>query len=377
MISLARKTLLREWPRYMPAILAIAFAGLLLVVQAALVLGIFGSSAIYIKATSANIWAAYPGTQSVSLGRAINPDVEMLLRVDSAVRAVEPVLWVDADWRSSNGIGGVSVYVTGINPLPDGMMYDQILSTPLRQRLFQPGAVIVDRADLDSLGVSLGDRAWIDGKPVTVVAAVSGLRALGGVNVIASLETARGLNISASAGQPTYVIARTEDSQQALDSALNRLSSHTGFGPYELWSADSFAQRSQLYWLLDTGAGVAVLFLAVIVFFVGAVISSQALTAVVVSSAREYATLNALGASMRSLRHVVLEQAFWIGGIGLLLSAVLSGILLTLAYSRDVPVAMTPLIAVLCASIVMGLALVSGVIAMRGLLSADPSMLLR
>lgn len=376
MISLARKTLVREWPRYMPAILAIAFAGLLLVVQAALVLGIFGSSAIYIKASSANIWAAYPGTQSVSLGRAINPDVEMLLRVDAAVHAVEPVLWVDADWRSSHGVGGVSVYVTGINPLPDGMMYDQILSIPLRQLLFQPGAVIVDRADLDSLGVSLGDRAWIDGKPVTVVAAVSGLRALGGVNVIASLETARGLNLSASAGLPTYIIART-DSQQTLDSALNRLSSHTGFGPYELWSADSFAQRSQLYWLLDTGAGVAVLFLAVIVFFVGAVISSQALTAVVVSSAREYATLNALGASMRSLRHVVLEQAFWIGGIGLLLSAILSSILLTLAYSRDVPVAMTPLIAALCASIVMGLALVSGVIAMRGLLSADPSMLLR
>lgn len=375
MISLARKTLLREWPRYMPAILAIAFAGLLLVVQAALVLGIFGSSAVYIKTSSANIWASYPGTQSVSLGRAINPDVEMMLRMDPTVRAVEPVLWVDGDWRGKQAVGGVSVYLTGINPMPDGMMYDQILSAPLRQLLFQPGAVIVDRADLDSLGVELGDQAWIDGRPVTVVAAVSGLRALGGVNVIASLETARSLNSGTISG-PTYVVARTDAGTDA-SVVTQRLAGQNGFGPYELWSADNFAQRSQLYWLLDTGAGVAVLFLAVIVFFVGAVISSQALTAVVVSSAREYATLNALGASMRSLRHVVLEQAFWIGGAGLLISAVMSSVLLFAAYSRDVPVAMTPLIAFLCTSTVMGLALVSGVISMRGLISADPSMLLR
>lgn len=375
MISLARKTLLREWRRYMPAVLAIAFAGLLLVVQAALVLGIFGSSAVYIKTSSATIWASYPSTQSVNLGRAINPDVEMLLRMDPAINAVEPVVWVDGDWRGKQAVGGVSVYVTGINPMPDGLMYDRILSPYLRRLLSQPGAVIVDRADLESLGVNLGDDAWIDGRRVSVVAAISGLRALGGVNVIASLETARSLSGSTVLG-PTYIVARTETDALA-NTVTSRLNDHGGFGPYQLWSASDFAQRSQLYWLLDTGAGVAVLFLAVIVFFVGAVISSQALTAVVASSAREYATLNALGASMRSLRHVVLEQAFWIGGAGLLISALLSSVLLFTAYSHDVPVAMTPFIALLCTSTVMGLALVSGVISMRGLLSANPSMLLR
>jgi putative ABC transport system permease protein len=372
MVALARKTLFREWPRFVPAILAIGFAGVLLVVQAALVLGIFGSAAIYVNATSAEIWAGYPGTQSVSLGRPINRDVEMLLRMDSEITAVEPVLWVDGDWRGTQDQGGVSVYVTGINAQPDGMMFDQILPVNLRLRLLEPNAVIVDRADLDSLGVHVGDDAWIEGKPVHVVATVSGLRALGGVNVIVSEQTAKNLSNSGI----TYFIAHVRDPQQ-VSTVIARLNGQTTFGPYELWSAKDFAWRSQLYWLLDTGAGAAVLFLAGIVFLVGAVIASQALTAVVIASSREYATLNALGAGMNALRRVVLTQAAWIGGLGMILGGILSTALLIAAEQSDVPVAMTPLVASVCVGLVFGLALVSGLIAMSGLLRADPAILMR
>jgi putative ABC transport system permease protein len=372
MVALARKTLFREWPRFVPAILAIGFAGVLLVVQAALVLGIFGSAAIYVNATSAEIWAGYPGTQSVSLGRPINRDVEMLLRSDPEITAVEPVLWVDGDWRGTKGQGGVTVYVTGINPQANGMMFDQILPINLRMRLLEPNAVIVDRADLDSLGVNIGDDAWIEGKPVHVVATVSGLRALGGVNVIASAQTAKAITDSGI----TYFVASVRDPKQ-VSSVITRLNGQTTFGPYELWSAKDFAWRSQRYWLMDTGAGAAVLFLAGIVFLVGAVIASQALTAVVISSSREYATLNALGAGMSALRRVVLTQAAWIGGLGMLIGSIISSGLLIAAAQSDVPVAMTPLVALICVSLVFGLAFVSGLIAMSGLLRADPAILMR
>ncbi|WP_410211408.1 ABC transporter permease [Aquirhabdus sp.] len=372
MVALARKTLFREWSRFVPAILAIGFAGVLLVMQAALVLGIFGSAAIYVNASSADIWAGYPGTQSVSLGRPINRDLEMLLRMDSEVSQVEPVFWVDGDWRAALGQGGVSIYLTGINAQPNGMMFDHILPPDLRQRLLEPNAVIVDRADIDTLGVVVGDDAWIDGKKVHVVATISGLRALGGVNVIASEQTAQMLNSSGT----TYLIARIFHPDQ-IASVIQRLSHHTTFGPYELWSAEDFAWRSQRYWMLDTGAGAAVLFLAAIVFLVGAVIASQALTAVVVSSAREYATLNALGAGINALRRVVLAQAAWIGGFGMIVGGVISTALLVTAQQFDVPIGMTPLVALVCIGLVLGLALVSGLIAMSGLLRADPAILMR
>ena len=345
---------------------------MLLVMQAALVLGIFGSAAIYVNASSPDLWAGYPGTQSVSLGRPISRDLEMLLRMDPEVAQVEPVLWVDGDWRAAQGLGGVSIYLTGINAHAGGMMFDQILPPALRQRLLEPNAVIVDRADLDSLGVTVGADAWVDGKRVHVVATISGLRALGGVNVLASEQTAQMLGSSGT----TYWVARLAHPDQAA-AVIQRLSGRAAFGPYALWTADEFAWRSQRYWMLDTGAGAAVLFLAAIVFLVGAVIASQALTAVVVSSAREYATLNALGAGMNALRRVVLAQAAWIGGFGMIIGAVISAALLVTAQQFDVPIGMTPLVALICIALVFGLALVSGLIAMSGLLRADPAILMR
>ncbi len=128
MIALARKTLAYEWRRFLPVVLAMCFAGVLLIVQAALVLGIFGTAAIYVKASSADIWAGFPGTQSVNYGHAISADVESHLRMDPDVTRVEPYEWVDGEWRSSaQGTGNVSVYLSGISTQGDAMMFARIL----------------------------------------------------------------------------------------------------------------------------------------------------------------------------------------------------------------------------------------------------------
>ncbi len=373
MVALARKTLFREWRRFLPAVLTVCFAGLLLIVQAALVLGIFGSAAIYVTASSGDLWVGYPGTQSVNLGRPIYRDVEMLLRMNPAVTRVEPFLWVDADWHAT-GVGGVAVSVVGIDPSVKGMVFDHMLSPTLRQDLQEPGSIVVGKADLGQLGVQAGDHAWINGHRVHIVAVIPGLRALGGVNVISSLDTAH--NLDPHAGFVTYYVAKLADYAQAPVVAEN-LNGNPAFGPYQVWTAPAFALRSQLFWMFDTGAGIAVVFLAVIVVLVGAVIASQTLTAVVISLAAEYATLNALGVGMPSLRWVVMEQATWIGGLGLIGGGLLSAVLLVVAHGQNVPVAMTPQVGLICGGLVLALALISGLLAMRGLLRADPASLLR
>jgi putative ABC transport system permease protein len=377
MVALARKTLIYEWRRFLPAILAVGFAGLLQLLQAALVLGIFGSASVYITGSSADLWAGYPGTQSVNLGRSIDNGVEMRLRMDPAVTAVEPFHWVDADWRGPNDTGGVSVFVSGINTRPDGMLFAHALPPALRQRLNEPDAVIVDRADLDSLGVSIGDSAVINGHRVRVVGVSSGLRALGGVNVVASLTTAAELDTDpTNANRMTYFVAKLRDPASA-DDVAERLRGDHAFGSYDVWTAKDFARRSQLYWIFDTGAGAGVLFLAAIVFLVGAVITSQTLVAAVIGSVREYATLNALGVGVGALRKVVMEQAFWVGALGLVGSTVMGAIALAFARSRSVPVALGPGVALACIMLSMGLAIVSGLAAMRSLRRADPATLLR
>jgi putative ABC transport system permease protein len=377
MVALARKTLIYEWRRFLPAILAVGFAGLLQLLQAALVLGIFGSASVYITGSSADLWAGYPGTQSVNLGRSIDAGVEMRLRMDPAVTAVEPFHWVDADWRGPSDTGGVSVFVSGINARPDGMLFAHALPPALRARLNEPDAVIVDRADLDSLGVKVGNSAVINGHRVRVVGVSSGLRALGGVNVVASLATAAELDTDPSnANRMTYFVAKLRN-PAAADDVAARLRGNGAFGKYDVWTAQDFARRSQLYWMFDTGAGAGVLFLAGIVFLVGAVITSQTLVAAVIGSVREYATLNALGVGVGALRRVVMEQAFWVGALGLVGSTVLGAIALAIARSRSVPVALDPWTTLACLALGMGLAIVSGLAAMRSLRRADPATLLR
>src|SRR6185312_11481318 len=128
MIALARKTLIHEWRRFLPSALAVAFSGLLLLMQAALVFGIFGSAAVYINTSSADLWAGYPGTQSIELGRPIPPRTEADLLSDPSIQRVEPFAWVDGDWRGPADTGGVSVFVSGIDPRPDGMMFAKVLT---------------------------------------------------------------------------------------------------------------------------------------------------------------------------------------------------------------------------------------------------------
>ena len=378
MIALARKTLIHEWRRFLPAVFALGFSGVLLTVQAALVLGIFDSAALYVSASSADLWVGYPGTQSVSFGRAVSPDVEMRLRMDPDISDVEPYQWVEGDWHAANTAGGgsVSVYVSGIRTQAEGMLFSELLPRGMRQALDEPGAVIVDRADLDSLGVPIGGHGDIAGQQVHVIAALPGLRALGGVNVLASLETANRIAGADAPRGATYYVARVASGAD-VEAVRARLSPDRAFGPFEVWTADQFARRSQRYWLFGTGAGVAVLFMAVIVCVVGAVVTSQSLMGVVAASSREYAVLHALGASMVALGRVVVEQACWVGGLGLLMAAFVSAALLALAGTQDVPVAMNLRVSLLCAAMVAVLALVSGLLAMRGLLRADPAELLR
>ena len=117
--------------------------------------------------------------------------------------------------------------------------------------------------------------------------------------------------------------------------------------------------------------------IAVIVFFVGAVVTGQALIAVVARASREFAVLMALGVSRIALCRVVLMLSGLIGITGIVAGLFGTLILFALAAWRDVPVAMTWGVAAACASAILVLSLCSGVFAVRGLLRAEPATLLR
>lgn len=377
MVALARKTLLYEWRKFLPAALAVAFSGCLLLMQAALMFGIFDSASVYVSKSAADLWAGYPGTQSIELGRPVPRDTEVSLLMDPDVARVEPFQWLDGDWRGPADRGSVSVFISGIDPSSDGLMFAYAIAPEQRSKLLEPGSVIVDQADLPKLGLDIGGAATLNGKQVRIVAASPGLRALGGVNIVTSLATARQLDSDpATIDKVAYYVARLRPGADAKR-VRDRIEAAWPARRFTVWTHEEFAHNAATYWMFETGAGLGFVFFAFVVFLVGTVITSQTLIAAVASSVREYAMLNALGAGHPALRKVVLEQALWVGGFGIVVGAAISGAMLLLASGQSVPVAFDLTAAGACALLVMTIALVSGLVAVRALSHLEPANLLR
>lgn len=375
MMSLGLKSLIHDWRRFSPAVVAVAFSGLLVLLQAALILGIFSLSSLYVTRSSADLWIAYPGVQSVDLGRPISDQAELSAWMQPGVRQVEPFLWGSGEWRTESQ-GMVNVYIAGVSLDPQALALATVLTPVQRANLSEPGGVLIDDGDIHKLGVHLGDTVEINGRRVRVVGLTHGLRGLGGVNVIASLTTTRELDPAAGpAGMVAYVLARFDSSQAATTAArrLNRVGQSSGF---EALDAKAFADRTTRYWLSESGAGVAFLFGSIVALAVAVIITSQTLTAAVVGSIKEYAALRALGFSMRSLRSIVLEQSAWVGAAGLAAAGVLTVLLAFVARAQGVPIILSAPMMVAAGSLIILVALGSGAWALRRVALADPASLL-
>ena len=375
MTSIALKTLLFDWRRFAPAAVAVGFSGLLVLLQAGLILGVFSLASVYVTKSSADLWVGFPGVQSIDLGHPIGGLTELILRADPRVAQVEPFYWGSGEWRTRHH-GMVNVYIVGVDIRPDAMVLADALPPDLRGALAEPDAVLIDRADLDKLETAIGGLAQINGRRVRVVGVTTGLRALGGVNVIASPSTARLLDPAIGGGDgAAYFTARLKDPSKASVAVgdLKAIGKLRGFEPM---TRQAFANRSVRYWLAESGAGVAFLFGSAVAILVAVIVTSQTLTAAVAASLKDYAALRALGFTVSALRAIVLAQTAWIAAAGVVLAGVLTGLLVALARLKATPLVLTPVMAVLAMGLVVAVALGSGLWALRRVAQADPAALL-
>ena len=374
-IPLALRTLAYEWHRFLPSGAAISCAAILIAVQFALVNGIFGSAAVCIDASDADLWLGLRGTQSIELGRPIPLNTDLPLRAEGGVLRVEPFRWVSGSWWAQNGHGEESVFVSGIDPDANGLIFARVLERALRVRLREPGSVIVDRGDLSKLAVPVGGFGVVNGRRVHLIAAVPGLRALGGVSLVASLDTARTLDTDNPTERPTYYVARVRGGE-SVRAVRDRVARRETRG-VELWTRDEFSTQVVRYWLMQTGAGLGVAFISLIVTLAGAVIAMQALRAALAPCYREYATLRAFGVGTRALRLLVVEQTLYLAAGALLAAAVASWGLVMIARAASVPAALSWDTALLSAVLVLVVILAAALGASRWVSRLDPFVLLR
>jgi putative ABC transport system permease protein len=374
MVSIARSSLLFEWRRYTTAVLAVTFAGLLVVIQLALLLGLFGSVSMAIDKSSADLWIGFKDTQSVDLGRPIRPASDAAAWAHPGVARVERYVTAYGDLRRPDGVA-VGVSINAIDTSPQALAFSRLLSPAERALLREPQAVLIDVADLGKLDAQVGTVVEINGKRARVAGTVEGLRAVGGVNVLTSFATARSLDPS-TAEQVTFYLLGLKPGF-ASRQVLNEIGDTGSFARYSVWAADELSLRSQSYWLLESGAGIGSGFASLLALIVGVVITSQTLSGAILASIKEFAALRALGVARGSLRAVVVEQSLWVGAIGLAVTAVLTLLIGWLAHQWRIAMAFPWWMLASVAAVMMLIAVLSGLLSLRPLMSAEPASLLR
>ncbi len=371
-MSYALTTLWHERQRYLPAVLAVAFSAMLSTLQVGLLMGTFSIVSIPIDYSSAHIWVGYPKTASVDIGRPIPESWRARLDLPEVERT-ESYLQGFHYWHKPGG-GAELCLVIGSRLDENALGAVRQLTPELRSRLSEPGAVVVDAADLGRLGLrkGVGETAEIGHDRVRIAGLVQGLKGLQGPYVFCSLDTARRL-LHLPQDQTIYLLARCQNSADA-PAVVDRLRRRGNLSAY---TSTEFSLKSRWHWLRETGAGLGLACAAGLGLLVGAIVTSQTLYGATVASLREYAVLRAMGIPRWRMTLLVMLQSFWIGVCGVLLSIPFT---LSLGQTTCTIGANCLLPAWLLAGVggvTLLMAVISGVTALRSLRLVEPAVLLR
>jgi putative ABC transport system permease protein len=370
----ALQTLWHEKTRYAAGIGAVAFSAVLIALQVGLLLGMFEITSIPVDHTSADIWVGSQNVLSVDLGRPV--PMSNIARLDKpGVRMPEFLYLWFGNWTKPQG-GTDLCMVFGSSLEPDAAGAADVLTPQMRAALSEPMTVVVDRSDLKRLGLQeVGDKGKINGHEVRLVGIVDGLRSLAAPWAFCSLTTAR--TVLAGIIPPehvTYLLVRCESKQRAQEVAEELRREYPEMSAH---ANDEFSLQTRLYWLFRTKAGIAIGYAALLGLLVGALITAQTLFSATMASAKEFATLLALGIPRRRIYGLVLAQSFWVGVLGVLIALPVVFGLAAAAGAGGVKVDLRWQVLAGAAVLTLLTALAAGLFALRSVRQIEPMSLLR
>ena len=379
-MSLALSTLLYEWRRYLAAVIALSVAGLLVLSLTGMFMGMSKSFTASVDRSPAEVMVLPPNSNNVfdsggGQPRRLIPEIYQ----HSAVVEARPLNIGFTNWSNFPAEGqpakdqGVVIYI--VDPVRGAVTLPSDFSDQLINELKEPFAVVVDRSSLGKLGVQVGDKAKMNGFTVWVRDTVEGYPSMFNAVVFVSPQTAkliRQFNDGPQIGAIVVKIARGARASEVA-AQLNEMAK----GRYRAWSRDALSEAGQRSMLKEGGIVVILGFAVVVGIFIGVVITWQTLQGAILANIKEFASLRALGVSMRSLRLIVMELSLWVGLAGLALTAILAGIVWVLSTTFGVPMDFPLFIDIPVGIAMVIVAVLSGVLSLRILKKSQPAELLR
>jgi putative ABC transport system permease protein len=372
-MSFSLATLWYERQRFLPGVLAVAFSALLIALQCGLLLGMFSITSLAVDVASADIWVGGPRILSIDQGQAIPEPYLARLASQPEVERCEIYLKGFAFWERPTDGGAEMCMIIGSQLEDNALGAARNLTPAQRILLSEPGAVIVDRSELGRLGAGgVGEFAEINGLRVRIIDLVEGLQSIAAPYIFCSLGTARQL-LQLPPGQTTYLLAQCDDPAHA-PAVVERLRAYPDMSAF---TSAELTRHTRMHWMTRTKAGLALGLAAALGLLVGGMVTSQTLYAATTASLREYAVLEALGIPGWRMAGAVMSQALWVGVAGIALALPAAFALAHAANALGARVDLPLWLLSSAAGLTLVMALLSGLLALRSLRSAEPAILLR
>ena len=379
-MSLALRTLIFEFPRYLAAITALAMSGLMVLFFVGVFAGIIHSDLATSERSPADLIIMPAKVTSV-----VNSNISLPARILPQIYLNPDVVAVasseqnDGKWLNTppKGKKQVNTYVNlwAVDTNPGAVTLPTDYTDDLRQALQEPGAVAVDATTLDTLGVKRGDSASLNGHTVHVRAVLHNYGSADQPNVVGSRETLYQVGLGPDAGTTGFLLVKIIDPSRAVEvrDALNAAAR----GTFRAWTTADFNAANEKAVMGEQIIGILLAFMVVLAILIGIGITSQTLRGAILSNIREFASLRALGISLGSLRLIVIELSAWVGVVGLIAAGGLTWLASKASAGVGLPLSLHPdQIAEVCA-LLMVIAVGSGAMAMGILKQSDPADLLR
>jgi putative ABC transport system permease protein len=306
MLLLAWRNLIRQPLRFALTVLGIGFAVFLMMFQGSLLAGFLRAASKVIDAADADIWIAARGVGFFDFPNTIPATAAGEANGVPDVAEVRKAIVGLTFWQRPSGSRKTIVLVGAERGLTRRL--------PAAPEDAPPGEVVVDASDQGALGISkLPLEVEIGERRARVAGVTNGFASfLGSPYVFAQYrDAARYLRVDPS--RTMFVLVRLSGRRdpKSVEADLRQR-----FPDLDVWSRAAFSRSAQQYWLLQTGAGGALLTAALLGFVVGTVIASQTMYATTMENLEEFATLAAMGAARRFIVGIVLTQALIAAALG-------------------------------------------------------------
>jgi len=380
-MSLALATLIHEWRRYLAAVIALAFSGLLILAQVGMFTGIVKGATATIDRSRADLMIMPPKMESLinSGSSALPRRIQPLLYMHPEVAEVASFDGDGARWtnRPEPGKKTVTTFVqvNMVDTRAGAVTLPVDYSETVRLALMEPYAIAVDRTALKRLGVKLGDAAALNGRTVRVRAILDGYPDINQASVVISRDTMRMLGMGEKSDKTGPLMVRLKDPSRT-EIVRDQLNADAK-GAYRAWTRPELAKANEGALMQEQIIGIFLGFSVFLGFLIGVGITSQTLRGAILANIKEFASLRALGVSMGSLRLVVVELSFWVGIVGLGATALFTFGVFLLAKSGGMPMGFPIPWVVGVAILLLTISLASGLMALGILKHSQPADLLR